>query len=82
MPEEIGNQIGHIFNSMGFAIFQTIILYFVVPFLLIVLISRFVLRIRGKGLQFISFVAALGCFYFFSIYGLPEVQNIFSSLLK
>jgi glucan phosphoethanolaminetransferase (alkaline phosphatase superfamily) len=82
MPEGIGNQIGHIFNSMGFAIFQTIIIYFVVPFLVIVLISRFVFRIRGKGLQFILSIAALGCLYFFSIYGLPEMQNIYSSLMK
>jgi hypothetical protein len=82
MPEEIQNQMTHLFNSMGSAIFITALLYFILPYFGILIVSRFVFKIKGKALQFISFVVALGCFYFFAIKGLPEMQNIFSTLVK
>jgi hypothetical protein len=82
LPTELVNEISNMFNAMELAILQSIMIYFVAPFLSIILVSRFVLKIRGIGLQLIMGIAAFVCFYFFSIKGLPEMQNIYTAIIK
>jgi hypothetical protein len=82
MPEEIVNQIGNIFNSMSLVILQTLLIYFVLPFLAIILISRFVLRIRGGLLKVIWYIAAIAGLYLFVSRGLPNMTEVYSSIIN
>lgn len=82
MPSGVENQISNIFNAIGSAIIEGLLLYFVTPFIIAILIFRFVFKIRGKFLSFIMFITALVCLYFYALNGLPEIQNIFFSKVK
>jgi hypothetical protein len=82
MNEDITNQISDFINVMGIEIFQTVIIYIIIPLIGVTLLSRFVLRIRGNALKFILFITFFICICFYGIKGLPEILTKINKLLE
>ncbi|MDX8359814.1 hypothetical protein [Cytobacillus sp. IB215316] len=81
MGEEISSIVSGSFIALGLAVIPVILKYFVLPVIIVIVISRFILKLRGNVLQGLVSLTALVCLFLFGIYGVPEMlQNLSASL--
>jgi len=81
LPEEMSLQIGELFNAMGFSIFKTVLLYFILPIFGVVLIARYLFRIKGNALRVIVVVTSFVSLFLFANQGLPYMLSLYNSLI-
>lgn len=82
LPEQILNDLTNVFNAMGITILKTILYYFVAPFIGVILICRFAIGMRGNILKITILLTASACLFLFVNKGLPQMTNIYYSILN
>lgn len=82
MPEEIVEQITSLFSTMTLLIAETLFMYMVLPLILVLVLAKFILNIRGILLNILFGVTALLGLVIFSYYGVPGMLEQFQSSIK
>jgi hypothetical protein len=82
MPEEIMNQITNMTKEMAIAILKSLLTYMIIPLVVVAIISRALLRIKGVALKTIVVMTLFICLYFYVTKGMPEMLNEFNKYLE
>lgn len=82
MPEDLANQISDIFNAMGMTIIQTLLIYFVLPILVVSIVSGRLFKLRGLILKVVIVGTVIVSFYFLATVGFPQMTETYNSYLN
>jgi hypothetical protein len=78
----VASDISSVFNAMGTLIIETLLLYFVLPLIVLMIIIKYLFKARGILLQILIGISAFVCFYFFVMNGLPNMTGAYHTYLN
>lgn len=74
--DEAFKGVTHMFQNGALMILKMLLIYIVLPEVIGIIVLGGILRVRGKVLSLLLFGVVLVGFYFFSMYGLPEMTKV------